>query len=86
MTSSITDLHERLLLADLFASFEIDPKKRLPLQHHDKAFEELYQLQTRISGAPENQLNARSARYIDFIVTKQWMRTILWQSSLSQDN
>lgn len=44
----------------------------------------LNQLQNRIIDASEHLLIAGDARYVDFVVTKQWMHTILWQISLSQ--
>jgi hypothetical protein len=78
--------HKRdlLVLQGLFASFQIDTQNRMPLRYEEGSFDAFHQLQDRISAASENLLDFASARYVDFVVTKHWMRIVLWQSALSQ--
>jgi hypothetical protein len=84
--NSEVDSHKRdlLTLQDLFISFQIDTQTRLPSRNDDLSFRKFQRLQDQVSAVSETLLDFASVRYIDFVVTKQWMRTVVWQSALSQ--
>ncbi|TAQ86479.1 hypothetical protein B7494_g5193 [Chlorociboria aeruginascens] len=88
-SSPLPDLnpHKRdlLHLANLFAAFELEPMRSLPSHHPNEAsLEQLQILQQRLTEAPDYLSDLGGTSYVDYIVTQQWMRTILWQKSMSQ--
>lgn len=76
-----------LVLQGLFSAFRVSTQTRLPLQDSqegEESFDMFHTLQDRISAVSEGLLIYAGARYIDFIVTKHWMRIVLWQGALSK--